>query len=229
MKKQNKLKFNIVDVIVLLVLLVGIVFVAMRFIGSDPEQTESPDPEQTETPGPDYTPDPVPTDSSGPDEIEEKDPEYIITFYASESADYIVDHLFIGSPLTDDSISWDLGVLVDFETGPARISSSAADGHLVISDLEGYSSVYLMGRATGYDNGFGVTVDGLKLEIGHSMVLRTKEAKFWVYVYDIQKLEDTPYAELDIPGMDDTPDEDDVPDADDTPDADDVPATGARS
>lgn len=192
MEKQNKLKFNIVDVIVLLVLLAGIVFVALRFIGFGSGANTDPA----------SSPEPTSSASHDPDDDPEET-EYIITFYASEVADYIVDHLWVDSPLTDDSITLDLGTLVDFETGPARFSSAAADGHLVISELEGYSSVYLMGRALGADNGFGVTVDGLRLEIGHSMVLRTKEAKLWVYVYDIQKIEDTPYVGSVVPGADD--------------------------
>lgn len=167
MEKQKKLRFNVVDVIFILVLLAGAAFVVMRLSGLMSAASPGSNKEQEE---------------------------YIITFYVAESADYIVDHLQAGSPMTDDSITLDLGTLVDFETGPARITSAAADGHLVISDKEGYSSVYLMCRVPGADNGFGVTVDGLKLEIGHSMVVRSKEAKLWAYVYDIQKLSDSPYA-----------------------------------
>ena len=169
MEKQKKLKFNLVDVIFILVLLLGLAFVALRLSGVSL------------------------TAGSGIEE-DSSEEEYLITFYAAESADYVVDHLQTGSQLTDDSITLDLGTLVDFETGPARVSSAAADGHLVISDKEGSSSVYLMSRVRGKDNGFGVTVDGLKLEIGHSMVVRSREAKLWVYVYEIQKLNDTPYA-----------------------------------
>ena len=165
MEKERKLKFNLVDVIFILVLLAGVVFVALRLGGKNV----------------------VPSSDASE--------EYIITYYIADSADYIVSHLRVGSALTDDSISLDLGTLVDFETGPARINSTAADGHQVISDREGYSSVYLRSRVRATDNGFGVTVDGLKLQIGHSMVLRAQEVKLWVYVYDIQKLSDSSYAD----------------------------------
>lgn len=203
MEKQNKLKFNFVDVIVLLVLLAGIVFVALRFIGSG--SGANPDPATS--------PEPTPSVSPDPDDPEETEAEYIITFYASEVADYIVDHLWVDSPLTDDSITLDLGTLVDYEIGPAQIRSTAADGHIVISELEGYSSVYVMARTLGTDNSFGITVDGLRLEIGHSIVLRTREAKLWVYVYDIQKIEDTPYMGSFVPGADNTPNADDDSDS----------------
>lgn len=169
MEKQKKLKFNLVDVIVILVLVAGVAFVALRMFGSDSSGGSN----------------------SGDSQSGQQ---YIITYFTAESANYVVDHLRAGSTLTDDAIALDLGTLVDFKVGPAQVSSAAADGHLVISNKEGYSSVYLMGKVPGVDNGYGVTVDGLKLEIGHSMVVRSQEAKFWVYVYDIQKLEDSPYA-----------------------------------
>ena len=164
MEKEKKLKFNLVDVIFILVLLAGAAFVVLRLNGRNVMP------------------------SSGSSE------EYIVTYYIADSADYIVGHLRVGSALTDDSISLDLGTLVDFETGPARINSTAADGHQVVSDREGYSSVFLVSRVQGSDNGFGITVDGLKLGVGHSMVLRSQEAKLWVYVYNIQKLSDSSYA-----------------------------------
>lgn len=214
MENKNKLKFNIVDVIFLLVLLAGLAFVGLRFIQSlpDPEAaesdpvTESEPAADTTPPAADTTPEPTPTPP-----VEEM---YVITFFVPESADYIVNRLRLGSDMTDDSITLDLGTLVDYETGPARISSAAADGHLVISDKEGYSSVYLMCKLPGIHNGFGVTVCGgsLRLEVGHSMVIRTWESKFWAYVYDIQKLEDTPYAEDEDSDGDDVSDEDGVSD-----------------
>ena len=170
MEKQKKLKFNLVDVIFVLVLLAGAAFVALRIIG-------------------------LGSDAPGEDEGKEKEgEEYIITLYTGESADYVIDHLRLGAQVTDDSITLDLGTVVDFKTGPARVNSAAEDGHLVLSDREGYSSVYLMCKVQGIDNGFGVLVDGLRLGIGHTMVVRAWEAKFYVAVYDIQKLSDTPYA-----------------------------------
>lgn len=168
MEKEKKLKFNIVDVIFILVLLAGIAFVVLRLAGSS-----------------------LFASSHLKNSKEEK---YVITFFSSETADYIVDRIRLDSELTDDSFTLDLGTLVDFEIGPAQISSAASDGHLILSDREGSSSVYMISVVSGVDNGYGVTVDGLKLEIGHSMVLRSKDVKLWVNVYDIQKLEDSPYA-----------------------------------
>ena len=167
MEKQKKLKFNLVDVIFILALLAGAAFVVLRLSGMSP---------------------------SGVTNSNENGEEYIVTFFATDSANYIVDHLQIGSPVTDDSITLNFGTLVDFEAGPARITSAAADGHLIISDKAGFSSVYLMCRVRGTDNGFGITVDGQRLGVGHTTVVRAREAKFWTTVYNIQKLSDTPYA-----------------------------------
>lgn len=166
MEKQKKVRFNLVDVIFILVLLAGVVFVALRLGGLDVVARLTGA----------YT------------------EEYVITFVGTEAPDYVIEHLKIGAPVTDDALDLNMGTLVDFKTGPAQSSSAAADGHLVISEREGYQSVYMMCKMNATDNGFGVTVDGQELGIGHSMVVRAGETKIWMVVYDIQKLNDSPYA-----------------------------------
>ena len=166
MEKQKKLKFNLVDVIFILVLLAGVAFVALRLGGLDVVARLT----NTQTEG------------------------YIVTFIGTEVPDYVIDQLEIGASVTDDSLDLNLGTLVDFETGPARVTSAAADGHLIVSDREGYQTVYLMCKVNGSDNGFGVTVDGQAFGVGHSMVVRAGKAKIWMVVCDIQKLDDSPYA-----------------------------------
>ena len=166
MEKQKKLKFNLVDVIFILVLLAGAAFVALRLGGLD-----------------------VVARFTGA-----HTEEYVITFVGTEAPDYVVDRLEIGAPVTDDSLDLNMGTLVDFKAGPSLSSGTAADGHIVMSSREGYKSVYLMCKMNAADNGFGVTVDGQKLGVGHSMVVRAGDAKLWMVVYDIQKLDDSPYA-----------------------------------
>ena len=168
MDNQKKLRFNLVDVIFILILLAGAAFVAMRLGGLDVVSRitggASPEP-------------------------------YVITYIGIETPDYVVDRLEIGAPVTNDTMDVKLGTLLDYRTGPAQISSAAADGHLVVSDQEGSSTVYLMCRTQASDNGYGVTVNGLDLGVGHTIVVRAGGTKLWMAVYDIQKLSDSPYAE----------------------------------
>lgn len=167
MEKQKKLKFNLVDVIFILVLLAGIVFVVLRLGGLD-----------------------IVARITGGAPTEP----YVVTYFSIDTPDYVIDRLEPGASVTNDGLDVDLGILLDFRTGPAQVSSSAADGHLVVSDRDGFSSVYLMCQVQASDNGNGVTADGMNLGVGHSAVVRVGDAKFWVNVYDIQKLGDSPYA-----------------------------------
>lgn len=167
MENQKKLRFNLVDVIFILVLLAGIAFVVMRLGGLDVVARIT---------------------GAAPSET------YVITFVSTDTPDYVVDHLEVGATVTNDAMDVKLGTVLDFQTGPAQISSAAADGHLVISDRDGSSAVYLICRTQASDNGNGVTVNGLKLGVGHSIVIRAGDAKLWMVVSDIQKLADSPYA-----------------------------------
>ena len=167
MDKQKKLKFNIVDVIFLLAVLAGIAFVVMRLGGLDVVARIT---------------------GAAPSEA------YVITYISTDTPDYVIEHLEIGAPVTNDTMDANLGTVLDIQTDEAQISSAAADGHLVISDLEGSSTLYLMCRTQASDNGNGVTVNGLNLGIGHSIVVRAGGTKIWMVVRDIQKLENSPYA-----------------------------------
>lgn len=167
MDKQKKLKFNLVDVIFLLVVLAGIAFVAMRVGGLDvvARLTGAASPEP-----------------------------YIITFTGAEVADYVVERIEVGDRMTDDEVSLNLGSVIDIQTGPAQSNSSREDGQLVLSSKEGYSSIKLTCQVQASDNGNGITVDGLNLGVGHTMVVRAGDTKMYLIVYDIQKLADSPYA-----------------------------------
>lgn len=167
MEKQKKLRFNLVDVIFILVLLAGIAFVAMRLGGLDVVARL--------------------TGASAPEP-------YVITFTSTEVANYVVERVEIGSKVTDDEVSMNLGTVLDFQLGISQVSSAREDGQLVVSSKEGYSSINLLCQVQGSDNGNGVTVDGLALGVGHTMVVRAGDAKMYMVVCDIQKLSESPYA-----------------------------------
>lgn len=167
MDKQKKLKFNIVDVVFLLAVLAGIAFVVLRLGGLDVVARIT---------------------GTAPSE------DYVITYFSTNTPDYVIERIEIGDPVTNDAMDANLGTLLDIRTDNAQISSAAADGHLVVSDLEGSSALYLICRMRASDNGNGITVDGLDLGIGHSIVVRAGDTKTWMVVRDIQKLSDSPYA-----------------------------------
>lgn len=167
MDKQKKLKFNLVDVIFLLAVLAGIAFVVMRIGGLDvvARLTGAASPEP-----------------------------YVITFIGEEVPDFVAERIEIGDPATDDEASMNLGAVVDVQLSEALTYNPDYDGKLMRSSKEGYYCVHLMCKAQGTGTGSGVTVDGLALGVGHSMVVRAGDAKMYLVVYDIQKLSESPYA-----------------------------------
>ena len=168
MEKQTKLRFNLVDVLFILVVLAGIAFVVMRLGGLDVVAritgAASPEP-------------------------------YAITFICEEVPDYVAERIEVGARVTDDEASMNLGTVVDVQLNDALSYNPDVDGKLMLSAKEGYYSVVLTCKTQGAEASNGATVDGLLLGLGHTMVVRAGEAKMYMVVYDIQKLADSPYAD----------------------------------
>lgn len=167
MESKKKLKFNIVDVIFLLAVLAGVLFVALRISGSS-----------------------VVARLTGGEAPEA----YIITFTGDEVADYVTDRITFGAPLTDDAGTLNLGTLIDLQLSESISYNINDNGQYVTSSKPGYHSLLLMGEVQAVDNGNGLTVDGTKLGVGHSMVVRAGDAKLYLIIYDIQKKTDSEYA-----------------------------------
>lgn len=167
MEKQKKWRFNIIDVLFLLVVLAGILFVILRLGGFD-----------------------VVARITGTASTEE----YVITFIDTEVPDYAAERIEKGDKATDDNLSVNLGTVVDVQLSPAQVPTPDTEGILVVSAEEGFSTVLLSCQVKASDNGNGVTVDGLDLGVGHTMVVRAGDSKMYMTVCDIQKLADTPYA-----------------------------------
>ena len=90
MENKKTRKFNIVDIIVLLVLLLGIAFVLLRiFGGSSLMGLVSGETQDT----------------------------YVITFTGDEVPDFVAERVVIGSAVTDDACTVDLGTVLDVQTG----------------------------------------------------------------------------------------------------------------
>lgn len=154
--EQKKRKFNIIDLIVLLVILGALAFAAYRFFGSSGGKTA--------------------TGTTEP---------YRITFFCSETPEKVADMIALGDSVTDDSCYMDLGKVVDFTVGDAQVYGNSADGKVVLSDKEGYRSVSVTVEAEAVAEENCIYVTGWSLGCGHSMVIRVGYAKLYVWVSDI--------------------------------------------
>lgn len=142
---QKKVKFNIVDIIVILILIAGIVFVGAKMLA-----TEEPE----------VTADPA---NVSP---------YLVTFHAECIQEEVANSLVMGSRSENTSRNMDLGTLVDFTIGESVIFSFDKDGNCVQSTKPGYVSVTLVCRLDGVQTPTGLLVGQYMLNVGHNMGVR---------------------------------------------------------
>ena len=141
---QKKAKFNIVDILVILVLIAGIVFVGVRMFGGEEPAVSDP--------------------ATGG--------KYLVTFCADSVHEDVAATLVQGSKAENASRNMDLGHLVDFTIGESVVYTTNSDGELIKTTKEGYVSVSLVCEVTGVDQSTGLQVGQYMLNIGHSMGVR---------------------------------------------------------
>ena len=142
---QKKVKFNIVDILVILVLIAGAVFLGIRmFGGEEPAVT--------------------PNSSVGST--------YRVTFNAECVRGDVASTLVKGSKAENASRNMDLGYLVDFTIADAIAYGTDAQGNVVQSTKPGYVSVTLVCELTGIDQSTGLQVGQFMLNVGHNMGVR---------------------------------------------------------
>ena len=156
---QKKAKFNIVDIIVIAVLVLGIAFVGMKMFGGE-EATTSSDPATGST--------------------------YRVTFYAESVPEAVAATLVEGSKAENASRNVDLGTLVEFSIGESVCYAANRDGEYVQSSKPGYVSVTLVCELTGSDQSTGLQVGQFMLNVGHSMGVRAGFTEIDTYITSIE-------------------------------------------
>lgn len=142
---QKKAKFNIVDIIVILILIAGVAFVAVRMFGGE-------EPAVTSDPGTGST--------------------YHVTFHAECVREDVANTLVKGSKAENASRNMDLGTLIDFSIDEAIAYGTDSKGYVVQGTKPGYVSVTLVCELTGVDQATGLQVGQFMLNVGHSMGVR---------------------------------------------------------
>ncbi len=159
---MKKAKFNVVDLLVLLVLVAGVAFVGLRMFGGS--QSSSGDAPVT----------------GGT---------YRVTFQADCVNQAVTDTLVLNSKSENASRNMDLGTLVDFFTEASVVYSYNSDGISVRSARDGYVKVTLVCELTGIQQPTGLQVGQYMLNIGHNMGVRCGNTEINCNVMDIQPVE----------------------------------------
>jgi hypothetical protein len=142
---QKKAKFNIVDIIVILILVAGIAFVGVRMFGGEEPAVEA---------------------NAGAGST------YHVTFHAECVREDVASTLVLGSKSENTSRNMDLGTLIDFSIDEAIAYGTDSNGHVVQGTKPGYVSVTLTCELTGIDQSTGLQVGQFMLNVGHSMGVR---------------------------------------------------------
>lgn len=158
---QKKAKFNVVDIIVILILVAGIAFVGMRMFGG--EEPAVSDPATGDT--------------------------FRVTFYAESVREDVAATLVQGSASENASRNMDLGTLVEFSTGKSVVYGYDSKGNCVQSTKPGYVSVTLVCELTGVQEPTGLLVGQFMLNVGHSMGVRCGNTEITAIVQNIAPAE----------------------------------------
>lgn len=158
---QKKVKFNIVDILVILVILAGAVFLGMRMFGGEEPAVSNPTAGST----------------------------YRVTFHAESVREDVAATLVQGSKAENASRNMDLGYLVEFAIDEPIVYTTNSNGELVLSDKEGYVSVTLVCEVTGIDQSTGLQVGQFMLNVGHGMGVRCGFTEIYTTVIDIAPVE----------------------------------------
>ena len=142
---QKKAKFNIVDIIVILILVAGIAFVGVRMFGGEEPAVEA---------------------NAGAGST------YHVTFHAECVREDVANTLVLGSKSENASRNMDLGTLIDFSIDEAIAYGTDSKGNVVQGTKPGYVSVTLTCELTGIDQSTGLQVGQFMLNVGHSMGVR---------------------------------------------------------
>ncbi len=159
---QKKAKFNIVDILVILVLIAGAVFLGIRMFGGE-EPAVTPNSTVGST--------------------------YRVTFNAECVRGDVASTLVKGSKAENASRNMDLGYLVDFTIEDAIAYGTDAQGKVVQGTKPGYVSVTLVCELTGIDQSTGLQVGQFMLNVGHSMGVRCGFTELNMVVQNIEPVE----------------------------------------
>ena len=156
---QKKAKFNIVDIIVILILIAAAAFVGVKMFGGQEPSAAVSDP-ATGAP-------------------------YLVTFHAECVQKEVADTLVMGSKSENSSRNMDLGTLVDFTIGESVTYGYDSKGNCVASQKPGYVSVTLVCRVTGTQEPTGLQVGQFMLNVGHNMGVRCGNTEINCNVWNI--------------------------------------------
>ena len=163
MAEKKKFKFNIIDIIVLVVLIAAICFAGYKLFFDRLDDSATP--------------------------TKERELSYTIEFYCEESPAFSAELVQVGDNLVDEYLDVPLGKITKVELAPSVSYATDAEGNWVVSSKEGYNSLKITTelKFKGVPYAHGIQVDTFKYGVGHSMTFRAGKAKLYGRISGIEE------------------------------------------
>ena len=142
-------KFNVVDIIIILVVIVAVAFVGIRFL----KPATNPGGKATS---------PV-----------------IVEFFVEETPDYAASIVKVGDKIFDEVKNVTLGTVDTVVVEPSVFYAVNANGEVVKTDKEGYNSVRITAKVEGIIGDNGVVIGVTNYGVGHTMTFYAGHAKLY--------------------------------------------------
>ena len=160
---KRKFKFNIIDVIVVVLVLGVAAFLGVKILGGG--------------------------FLSAIEEDEKNMYKYEFTFHSYEMPDFVKDYIKNGKSVRDDGSMSVFGKVVDYSFGESQMFNPNSEGVMVTSPKEDHSSMDLVVRGGVAEQGkHGVAIDGEVYGVGQTITIRVGDAKVHCKISGIKKL-----------------------------------------
>ena len=170
MSEKKKIKINVVDAFVVVVIVAILAFVAFSFVGKNVVKNSSDQ-----------------GSSTASESSKNKDEEYILTFYVEEAPDFAADNIKVKGLATDNAKSIPLGKIIKVEKAPSVVYTVDAQGNSVKTSKEGYSSLTIKTEIEANEFEHGISVWGVHYVVGTSMTLYADDAIVYGRLSGIEK------------------------------------------
>lgn len=157
MSEKKKIRFNVIDAIVLVVILAVVAFVGIKLFGGE-----------------------VAGNSASGNT-------FVMTYYIEESPSFAAENIEVGSSVSDEGKNVPLGKVTAVELGESVMFAANDEGKMIKSGKEGYNSVTLTTEVQGAEFDHGIEVGNVKYVVGHTMTLYAGKAKLYGRIASIEK------------------------------------------
>lgn len=157
----KKFKFNIVDFIIIAIIVIAVALFCVKFIGD--RNSDS------------YI---APT------------AKVRVTFYCEECPDYVPAYTQVGDSLYNYTDKLELGTVVEVTVGDSVIYVETADGQIVRTSKEGYSSITIVSEMSGAAlTEYGIQAGTAIVSPGHTITVYAGEGKYYGKISGLEVIE----------------------------------------